>query len=470
MNKFGWAAFMGTVIFTGGSLLAAEEEDGGITVQLTPSGFVSLREGQVVKGGIDNPQEAKHPQTDHVWVQELYTGFQMQTAFNPLPLIGRVGLEMKICNEYPRYRQDFGKSRRLYFYPYLSRADLTYEFGSAEDPFLSLDLGYFPFKYNNDARNLGEYMFRSGTYPQYLITEYDFPLARLLGVHASGKLPGSISWDVLATTNIEWSAIGDLNLSGFLSFKPSPLIEVGAGAGVFSLVSMDDNYTTPKIKDATDYLTRRNDGGFDTSWYTFAGTKLMARASLDPKALFPSLDVFGKEDLKLFAEAAVLGVKNYDTGIPTPSNGRYIRPDPSRPDDSVFIYFVDYSDIKKRVPVMFGFNIPAFKFLDVLSLQFEWFGSEFPNDMTPVVIDGQPIPLASYNGKKDGYSPEKYRGDNWKWSLYGSKILLGHFQLSLQFARDHMRWYRMSFSEQDWEEALREPGDWYWTAKIGYFF
>jgi hypothetical protein len=487
MNALLNVAFLGFLIMASAGVLPAHEEqrdaagkdavagETGITAKLIPSGFVSLREGQVVEGEADDRQEGKYPQTNHVWVQELYTGFNIQTAFTPYPLTGNIGLELKICNEYPRYRNDFGKSRRLYFYPYLSRADLVYQVGNSGKPALRLDLGYFPFKYNGDAKNLGEYLFRTGTYPQYILTEFEFPMTRMLGLHAGGNAFGKISWDILATTNIEWAAIGDLNLACITSVRPWPIFELGAGAAYFSLLSMDQNYTSPKIRGATDIvksITRRQDGSWDTlrSWYTYAGAKLMGRLSLDLKPLIPASNLFGGDDLKIFAEAAVLGVKSYDPGIPAATNGYYTKPDPSRPGDSLFVYFVDYSEIKRRVPVMVGINVPTFKVLDVLSIQAEWFGSRFPNDLTPLVIDNQPVPLSSYTGKKDGYSPEHYKNDDWKWSVYGSKTLLNHFHVSVQFARDHMRWYRMSFSEQEWEEALRQNKDWYWTAKAGYSF
>ena len=47
---------------------------------------------------------------------------------------------------------------------------------------MDLAVGYFPYKYNPEARNLGEYLFRSGTYPVYLTNDYDFPLARVAGL------------------------------------------------------------------------------------------------------------------------------------------------------------------------------------------------------------------------------------------------------------------------------------------------
>ena len=53
--------------------------------------------------------------------------------------------------------------------------------------------------------------------------------------------------------------------------------------------------------------------------YTFAGTKIMARFSFDMKGLIPADSLFGllgKEDLKLYGEATILGLKNYPDPIP----------------------------------------------------------------------------------------------------------------------------------------------------------
>ncbi|MGA2508207.1 MAG: hypothetical protein ABSF80_12105 [Chitinispirillaceae bacterium] len=418
------------------------------TTKLTASGFVTAREGDIFKGESDMLH--LNALTEGVWVQEMFTGFNVQSQFNPYPITGNLGMEMRIGNEYPFYPSDQGKSRRLYFYPYLSRADLTYSFGDKQNPYLNIALGYFPFKYNDDARNLGEYLFRSGTYPQYLITNFDFPLARLLGLHLSGSLIDKIKWDVLATTNIEWTAIGDLNLSAIVSYKPIPAIEVGGGVSFCSIISVNKNMTTPDY--ATTSTTDRYVENGDTLFYTFAGTKLMARGTLDPQSFFPNT-IFGKEDLKVYGELAVLGVKNYPASL-----------------DSV----VRYDDILTRMPIMFGFNFPAFKVLDVLSLQGEWFYSRYPDDMNPLVFDNQPIPFTSFNGGdiplKGLYNPNAYKGNIWKWSVYGKKTLAGHFQITFQCARDHLRWYRMDFSTQDYNEALRTNKDWYGTVKVGYVF
>jgi hypothetical protein len=175
----------------------------------------------------------------------------------------------------------------------------------------------------------------------------------------------------------------------------------------------------------------------------------MGRFSLDPQSLFPN-NLFGHEDFKIYSEAAILGLINYPLG----EDGK-----------------TRYDDIKKRIPVMGGFNIPAFKYLDILSLQAEWFGSDYINDLNPIMFDNQPIPFSSNRGTKTPYNTkENHNGDDWKWSLYGKKTIAEHFNIVFQFARDHMRWYREDYTLQDGQEALRSNKDWYYTIKLGYVF
>ncbi|MBN2037381.1 MAG: hypothetical protein JW768_11610 [Chitinispirillaceae bacterium] len=485
-------------LFTALGLCAGIAGAQEIATKYTPSGFVSLRQGQVVKGEPDRVFDIR-ASTNNVWVQEMYTGFNVFAELQPLNVTGNLGFEMRICNEYPRYVNDFGLSRRLYYYPYLSRADLSWSLGGREDHRLALTGGFFPFKYNADAHNLGEYLFRSGTYPQYILTEFDFPMARLLGVHASGTVAKMFTWDVLLTSNIEWTALGDVNLIGIASFKPHPLVEIGAGAGAYSLISVNDSATTPRNSNSA-YVD-----GNDTLYYSFAGTKLMGRVTLDLKAILP-WDIFGKEDVKAFGEVAVLGVKDYPASLNT-----YVS-------DSLLYAVTDYSTILERLPVMFGFNWPTHPLasyaiapavgayfysqefnrksisiagsgvvagigiwwleryigknlrLDLFSIQGEWFASRAPNDMSPVVFDNQPVQLSSMRNMTSNCTPRDYEVDDWKWSVYARRTFAGHFQMTGQIARDHMRWYRMSFKDQDWEEALRKGNDWYWTMKFGYLF
>jgi hypothetical protein len=438
---------------------------GETTVKLNPTGFVSFNVGEIVHA---NPLSATHasigaPVIDAAFLQRIFAGFSLQASYDPLPITTNVALELKVYNQIPREENtwiDLGLSQRIFYLPYITRADFVYSPSNA----FNLDIGYFPFKYNEDARNLGEYLFRSGTYPQYLITNFDFAAARVSGLRTSGVVFNDLHWDALLTANFEFATIGDLNFTGIASYTLlDKFVELGGGVSFCSFISADKKHTQPKIStnEADMYEDNNSDsiyiptmGSFvgDTfhySNYTFAGTKLMGRVSIDPKRLF-SCDIFGKEDLRLYGEAAILGVKNYPMSIDSSTR---------------------YTDILKRMPIMFGFNIPTFKLLDVLSMEWEWFGSPYPNDMETIYMEGLPIAQKSF---KSGYTSTyaDSTNDNWKWSFYARKTLAGHFNVVFQFASDHLRWEWADYGKQAQlqNEALTKRWQKYFILKLGYSF
>ena len=443
MRKRLWIVIAGAVIVTSAKSYGEFEMP-----SLKWGGFASLREGQVVKGQQETVIKGS-PKHDHVWVQELNLGASLEAKFKQIPATGNIALEMSVNNDWSPVPDDVGRSRRLNFYPFLHRADLLFDLIDNGDFNLNLDIGYFPFKYNSSVRNLGEYLFRSGTYPQYLITEVDFPMARLMGLHLGGAISDEFDFDILVTTNIEWTAIGDVNLSGLLSWKPVPLFEVGLGGSWCSIISVNMDNTTPKSS-VTEYLGVAP-GTNDTAIYnyTFAGQKLMGRLTLDLKQMLPWNDAFGDEDFKLYSEAAILGLINY----PVSRNGN-----------------ARYDTLWQRIPVMAGFNFPTFKFLDVLSFEVEWFGNPYVNDLNPLKFDNEPTPLSAFQGEDNAEAYKNRHDDDWKWSVYGKKTFAGNFFILAQAASDHIRWYRLDYTQADGKEALRKIDDWYYTFKFGYVF
>jgi hypothetical protein len=59
--------------------------------------------------------------------------------------------------------------------------------------------------------------------------------------------------------------------------------------------------------------------------------------------------------------------------------------------------------------------------------------------------------------------------DDWKYSLNASKLVRGHIVLAGQVANDDLRLGGYQY-EAAGKEAMRVPADWYWAAKVGYFF
>jgi hypothetical protein len=167
--------------------------------------------------------------------------------------------------------------------------------------------------------------------------------------------------------------------------------------------------------------------------------------------------LFGKEDLKVYSEAAILGLENYPANdtVNSPATG----------DNNIW----GYDTLAHKIPVVMGFNVPGFKVLDLISLEFEWYGCTYPMNLANAVRLGNqyayPIP-AEYNKPLSWYT-----SDNWKWSVYVKKMFAKeHLAVILQFARDHMRFQHILDEPKVYEEALVRPNNWWWTTKISWIF
>ena len=466
--------------------------------ELTPTGNASMEFGNIVKGFDKNYGIGSF---SNVWMEKVIIGFGMQAVFSPADTF-RGAAEMKMFNEFPR-TVDYGATRRLYHYPYVREAQAIHNFIDNSTIRIVGGAGYFSYKYNSNVRNLGEYLFRSTAYPQTLATEFDFPKVRLLGAYARTTLFDQLNCDMIVASNQEYMAIHDVNLAALGSWNLRNIFEIGGGVCFGSILSADSNFTSPK-NNSSAYIDTV-DGKPDTLYYTFAGTKLMARFSFDPKWLMTS-DGFGgflgEQDLRIYTEAAMLGTKSYPRAYNSP---------------------IWYMSRLERIPVLFGLTWPTHPLLsylspvvpialsytldpyhtvstadeirlagtggagllagagiwylekvlakklrfDELNVEAEWWGNRYPNSQQGIVIDGLPIPFASGTSVIDSM---KYKGDNWKWSIYGKKTFAGHYQMILQAASDHMRTFALEWSRQDWEESLRSPNNWYYVVKVGVLF
>jgi hypothetical protein len=127
----------------------------------------------------------------------------------------------------------------------------------------------------------------------------------------------------------------------------------------------------------------------------------------------------------------------------------------------------------ERMPIMFGFNFPAFKLLDVLSFQFEYYENPYPNDYGNTFtysLPGFAAPI-SWDNQVDlatGFlNLDAYKHDNWKWSVYANKFFGKgkHFGIVAQAARDHYRTICTFDGIRDYADALYKPKHWYWATK-----
>jgi hypothetical protein len=449
------------------SLTLAQDESGkgGVKLpdglELRPHAYGHLEVGQIGQGTYDPSRYSRNGNSykiDHVWTENAYAAVGFEALYRErLKMVVELGT--KLYFSYPvlfdqRYtknlRQDVG----------LGDVYAQYSFGDVEMPWLLGQVGYFNFKYNPDVRNLGEYMFRSGTYPAFLDMSFDFPSSRLLGLHVQSNLFKSLKLDVLFTSATIFPAM-NWSLAALANYDVAALhfIDIGAGVDFAHLLSVYNDHTFPSL--GGDLTTPKSTSvnnqyilNGDTAFYTFQGIKAMGRISIDPKAFIKS-KILGENDLKLYAEACIIGAKNYpDSGILM--GGSYTLVAPS------------YNNLLEKTPIAVGFNFPAFKLLDVLNVEVEYFGSKYLNDAAQMInLGSQPQPsLIIFQDTTTGIVESKY-----KWSVYVKKSLFnGHFAITGQIGRDHMRLPCASYNDEMWNELLVEEKDWWWVLKTSWMF
>ncbi len=352
--------------------------------------------------------------------------------------------------------QDFG--------PGISEADAIYRFGNLDHSPAFLQMGYFSYKYNPDAMDLGEYLMRSEAYPNVIVSGdaggWNFLSEAnyiMIGLRLNVSLwDGKFRSDFLLPMERDYPPTGDLSPSYVATVDPIPGIEVGAGVDCAHCIAFAPSKTTPHILPGEDnsspgnawvkanpaytpggnepaYIPDTLANGKPAGYYTFEGVKLEARASFDPKAYIP-LPMLGKQDLKIFAEMAVLGVKDYP-------------------------YY--YNDIYQRMPFMFGINAPAFKVLDILSFQMEYYNSKFLNSTSNVISYPEALPVPVL-----GTTSRQAEAQKWHWAVYAKKQVIKGITLYGQVACDHLRLpsYDQHFTFQEVTDG--NGSDWYYLMRL----
>jgi hypothetical protein len=434
--------------------------DHGTTMdKLRVSGWGGIEFGQIMHGLYFNAP------LDHQW-QECFRSRLDFTAPVSDRLVINVGTE--IWYQYSTLQTATnGPSYLPGINIILDMADLTYQLLDGAFP-LSLQAGYFKFKYNEEATDLGEYLFRSGCYPTFVTNNFDFPMARLLGLNLESTLLKdnsvfSAHQNLLLTSETDLYPYEDISLSyiASVSFWKRAFL-LGGGICGQRMFSVNQNATTPHdgrtISEINNVRPALDPNGLaittgDTTFYSFAGTKVMGRATVDPKAFFAA-NIFGPEDLKIYGEMAVLGLKNYKVYV----------------DSSV-----RYDLLSERMPIMVGFNVPTFKILDVLSLEFEYFKNRYYDSYFNETEGSQgtrlPLPYIQAVADRSGIDSVSY-AHNVKWSVYAKKSIGRNVQIVAQVAKDHRHAF-INLSDPrygDFGDNLSTPKDWYYYIKLAYGF
>lgn len=446
-----------SILFLLPSFIIADVPIGDESSKIDFYGYVDFESGQYVRARFQDVQYS------HLWLENIHGRLGMQ--YQPSERLAiRCGAELRVWyNTFPEEKQsDFSNGMSKYFSIYLHEAQGIFKFLDKESIGLNLALGYFPYKYNPEVRDLGEYLFRTGTYPVYIINNFDMPSARLSGMCASLKLGNDLlklKFDQLVLTEQQIRPFHDVTLASILSANIFKIADLGAGISFAHLFSVDKKVTTPEVSE-TKYL---NDDG-DTAYYTFKGTKLMFRTTIDPFGTVRENEGFlgdfvGSAGGKIYGELAMIGLKKYPNNI-------------ELSDSSNCTNIYGYDKLNEKMPLMFGFTLPCWKILDVCAVEFEFFNCPYQNDFAKVQQFGRPLPV-SRPDTADAYNPKTYKdGDNWKWAVFLRKDINKNFGMVLQLGRDHQRWEWSGFQglSYDFETAMVKKNEWSWNFKTEFKF
>jgi hypothetical protein len=249
---------------------------------------------------------------------------------------------------------------------------------------LRLKAGVFPYKYNEDAKNLGEYMYRTYTYPN-IITSGGLVVLNSAGVQLNGAAVetrvGGLKNDLILSVKTDQVPSAALSVTDIVSYTVGGFLTVGAGY-MFDNFYSADGLNEGKGSDSTAFpqeyywiladgrkvslgsSLNPGDSVVGTGHFSFKGQKAVWRASVDLGNLIPG-ELFAPNSFKVYYEGVLMGVEN-------------------RP-----IFYEKRSD---RIAHMFGVNVPTFGILDVLSGELEYCSNPYAPDMSNATLYLSPTP------------------------------------------------------------------------------
>jgi hypothetical protein len=438
MKKIGaWSAAVALPCCFAFAVSADSDTTAPVFREVDVSGFTAFQFGQIQKGDMDGSP------IDHEWFHNAALGIKAVAGIGEFITV-IANLEGKLWVPFESVQKKEFRRRQMSIWIQEAQGIFSLYGDNASSAQVNLHLGCYQYKYNSNSRNLGEYLFRTWTFPPLIFSEFDYPRATLLGAWLETRVWGCLKQDLMLTTSWEWYPFYDFSLSYCVKYDFRNVFQAGAGVDFDRIFPVDRSKTSPETM-LNYYLTENS----DTSYYSFGGVKVAAHASFDPKRLLVpsgSCRFFGANDLKLYAEIAVLGFHDYR--IQTGDGGDYDIP------------------FSERMPVMIGFNLPTSKWgLDVLACELEYYPSKLPMDREKSEVDGQPVPDIDFRT----YDPGDYAGDDIKWSVYTAKRMFKRFVVKAQVASDHRRTMWVDGFLNYGEHSIARD-HWYWVVKTEFDF
>jgi hypothetical protein len=512
MNPMRAIAFLALSLLISGYTFADDNNAKLGDRKVSVVGFVDA--GQIVKGSLIVDDGATAPtklNTTFLNRNGIALSFSGVTENNLRMNIGVGGLFWK-----PMPENTSVESKRIQFGPGISEASVQYDFSTS----LNLKFGFFGYKYNSDAMNLGEYLLRSEAYPTIIHTagpggwvwmnsnEY-----KSMGTKLTWDLwDGKVRQDILLFSEFNEVPIFDFSPSYVATIKIGKNVEVGGGfslhrwlpikpsvttsngpkntyvevdgfpeiPALFDSIKVNDSIEVHRIQNAqpagtlkdlennvasyklsdkiTSIATVDEDAQGRTIW--------IVGDALSPDTLYPRVSKpLSFKAIKVMAKASLnlgglLDLEEEQSGPFKVFAELAILGVENQP------YF--YEKIQDRIPVMVGIHLPTFGILNLLSCQLEYFKNPFPENSYEQYQNSLPQP-ALPNGNRIQYEFNRdaglYKKDDLKWTVYLQKALYPGLDLYVQAANDHFR-IQNEQASLSFVSITREKSDWYYLVRF----
>ncbi len=328
---------------------------------------------------------------------------------------------------------------RIMFGPGVGQARGLYKFGNPERPYATLQFGLFGHKYNSDSKNLGEYLYRCGTYPGYIWTG-GWSYVNSAAYLAQGlrftllTFKGKITHDFTLYMERDYAPAHDLSPGYNLNVKPASFLEFGAGIVWASGLS----FKPDSILSPTDRRNAYDKNGIPLHTsdiprpgYAYYGpgnpknNPLVVEDSVLAGGVMVVNPLLGARDAneKFYVSAGPAGNDpaafgmDISNGTPVNELNYYtfqgfkgmlhasfdIGTLMGLKENAFKLYgetallgFKDYpfyyAKKSERMPIMFGLNIPTFGILDMLAFEMEYLKSPFQNNFNNAYDQRLPVP------------------------------------------------------------------------------
>jgi hypothetical protein len=457
--------------------------------------------GQVIEGSLvnddgTNPQDVKNLFLNRDGIALTYSA----TVNEKLHMnIGVGGLFWK-----PVPEANDAATKRINFGPGISEASARYDFNDRA----KLKFGFFGYKYNADASNLGEYLLRSEAYPTIIQTgsmggwvwmnsnEY-----KSMGAQFSWTSPGG-DWrhDVLLFSEFNQAPLFDFSPSYVVTGSVMKAVEVGAGISFHRWLPIRSSVESPRTANNT-YVevdgfpaygvqdpntlafTPISNGGtvkdLKSRVTTYVDTTGMAVVSEATDSKGRTVYIrndngdtlrIGKSQRLTFQAIKVMGRASLDIGtlLDLPSTTG-----PFKVFGEVALLGVEnqphfFEKRSERMPVMLGVDIPTFGILDLLTFQVEYLKNPYPDNNYQQFNNNLPQPTLpsddpqNYEARR---ASGQYDDDDLKWSAQLKKTVVTGLDIYLQVANDHFRVQDVT-AQPSFMPLTQDPTDWYYMLRF----